>query len=59
MCPCFDVPILLTIVSSWAAAAATTFSPDALTAVVVLVVCIVEHGDCLCIYEQDVFVAIA
>lgn len=27
MCPCFDVPMLLTIVSNWAAAAATTFSP--------------------------------
>lgn len=26
MCPCFDVPILLTIVSNWAAAAATTLS---------------------------------
>lgn len=27
MWPCFDVPMLLTIVSNWAAAAATTFSP--------------------------------
>lgn len=26
MCPCFDVPILLTIVSNCAAAAATTLS---------------------------------